>query len=323
MLRYRIIFGLLFSALLVGLFYLDSHLADSWPKAPWLAPPGTILVLALLTLIPLALREMQGLLRRQNVHISMRVCVAAALLSMAWPWISQVANEVKQFPTTQQQTAPAWATVAKHFDTVKPHYLVPTIMAASLLGAFIMHTRHHRIEGAITNAGGTLLAIVYLGVLPGFFLPICLTHGSWMVLGIVAIVKLADVGAYLTGRLIGRHKLIPWLSPGKTIEGFIGGLAFAGAAGVVLWHLKVPPHPADSNAVVTALRWVVPGALLGMVLGAVGQLGDLMESLLKRDAGVKDSGKVPGFGGVLDLLDSPLLAAPVAYWMLKLLGHVT
>ncbi|MEI8198315.1 MAG: hypothetical protein WCI73_20670, partial [Phycisphaerae bacterium] len=180
MLRYRIIFGLLFSALLVGIFYLDSHLAGSWPQAPWVAPPGSMLGLALLLLIPLALHEMQGLLRRQNVQISMRVCVVAALLSMVWPWISQVAVSVKQFPQTQQETAPAWAAVATHFDTVKPHYLIPTILAASLLGAFIMHTRHHRIEGAITNAGGTLLAIVYLGVLPGFFLPICLTHGSWM-----------------------------------------------------------------------------------------------------------------------------------------------
>jgi phosphatidate cytidylyltransferase len=58
---------------------------------------------------------------------------------------------------------------------------------------------------------------------------------------------------------------------------------------------------------------------MGIVLGAVGQLGDLLESLLKRDAGVKDSGKIPGFGGLLDLLDSPLLAAPAAYWLLKLI----
>ena len=156
----------------------------------------------------------------------------------------------------------------------------------------------------MANAGGTLLAITYLGVLPGFFLPICLTHSAWMLLAIVAIVKAADIGAYTTGHLIGKHKLIPWLSPGKTVEGFFGGLVFSALVALVLLHRQ----------------FSLPSALIaGLLLGAVGQLGDLLESLLKRDAGVKDSGKVPGFGGILDLLDSPLLAAPVAYWLLKLI----
>jgi phosphatidate cytidylyltransferase len=122
------------------------------------------------------------------------------------------------------------------------------------------------------------------------------------------VVKAADVGAYATGHLIGRHKLIAWLSPGKTIEGFIGGLVVAAIVAALI--LTPPINPSFTR----------PQALfVGLVLGGIGQLGDLLESLLKRDAGVKDSGKLPGFGGLLDLLDSPLLAAPAAYWLLKLI----
>ncbi len=175
----------------------------------------------------------------------------------------------------------------------------------------------------MANAGGTLLAIVYLGVLTGFYLPICMTHSAWMVLATVAVVKCADIGAYTTGRLIGRHKLIPWLSPGKTVEGFFGGLLFAGivGAGIAMFlqatRAGVGGDP-ERWAGVSQLAAILVGAASGVLLGATGQLGDLLESLLKRDAGVKDSGAVPGFGGVLDILDSPLLAAPVAYWLLKI-----
>jgi phosphatidate cytidylyltransferase len=248
---------------------------------------------------------MRSLLARENVHISMRITVVAAMLCMLWPWLEQVA-----------ESSP-WHSVEKWFRTVKPHNLVPTILAASLVAAFVMHSRTRRVEGAMANAGGTLLAIVYLGVLPGFFLPICLTHSAWMLLGICAIVKSADIGAYTAGKLLGRHKLIPWLSPGKTIEGFLGGLVLAGLVGALvagLFHLQ-------GGARWEALRPIpvlLGGMVAGVILGAVGQLGDLLESLLKREAGVKDSGALPGFGGVLDILDSPLLAAPVAYWLLKI-----
>jgi phosphatidate cytidylyltransferase len=116
-------------------------------------------------------------------------------------------------------------------------------------------------------------------------------------------VKCGDIGAYAVGRLFGRTKLAPVLSPGKTIEGSLGGLAFACAAAYfTFWAM------ADS----TPKRW---GWLAyGLLVGTAGMLGDLAESLLKRDAGRKDSSTwMPGFGGVLDILDSVLLAAPVAY----------
>jgi len=322
MLKYRVIFGLLFGALFIVLIGLDTHFSRNWPMGAYSTPRGSFVALGCLVVIPIALREMQRLLASENVTISMRITVVASLLCMIWPWIEQVSESVAEMHTTIEHSASIdpttrsselhtleatpWYRISQSGRTVKPHYLIPTVLAVSLVAAVVMHSRKHRVEGAMANAGGTLLAIVYLGVLPGFFLPICMTHSAWMMLAIVCIVKCADIGAYTAGHMIGRHKLIPWLSPGKTVEGFIGGLAFSGAIGA-------------AAAVIFHFTWE-QGLVAGILLGAVGQLGDLLESLLKRDAGVKDSGTVPGFGGVLDILDSPLLAAPVAYWLLKLIA---
>jgi phosphatidate cytidylyltransferase len=335
MLKHRIIFGLLFGALFIGLIYLDFWASRDWPRAAAWTPPGLFIALASLVVIPLGLWEMRALLAREHVNISMRITVVAAMLCMLWPWVEQVAESLSASPgptsavvvregenTLRVQAGDAraesaWQRVSRFVRTVKPHYLVPTILAASLVAAFAMHSRDQRVDGAMANAGGTLLAIVYLGVLPGFYLPICLTHSAWMMLAIVCVVKCADIGAFATGKAIGKHKLIPWLSPGKTVEGFLGGLALSGIMGALLaWTFHAW---AGGRWAAVAPEWALGGGLVaGIILGAVGQLGDLLESLLKRDAGVKDSGVVPGFGGVLDILDSPLLAAPVAYWMLKL-----
>jgi phosphatidate cytidylyltransferase len=118
-----------------------------------------------------------------------------------------------------------------------------------------------------------------------------------------AMVIFTDTGAYYTGRSIGRHKLAPAISPGKTIEGSAGGFIAAVAAGPVSRLLFFPELPlADS-------------LLLGAVIGIVSQVGDLAESMLKRSAGVKDSGTLlPGHGGMLDRIDSILFCAPIVYY---------
>jgi CDP-diglyceride synthetase len=339
MLRHRVILGLLISALFVGLITIDWFAAGGWPLANWSTPPGLLVACVTAVAVALALWEMRHLLARQNVHISFRITVIASLLCLIWPWLGQFDDSIQErlsWPSSVPGMAPPgspdrllrlqhspWYYVGKWSHSVKPHYLIPTILAAAFLAALVKHSRDRRVEGAMASAGGTLLAIVYLGVLPGFYLPICMTHSAWMVFAVVAIVKCADIGAFATGKLVGKHKLIPWLSPGKTVEGFLGGLLLAGVIGALFGYIMKtfpPVNPLDAE------RWahiplqfaILGGGLSGILLGAVGQLGDLLESLLKRDAGVKDSGAVPGFGGVLDILDSPLLAAPVAYWLLKL-----
>ena len=302
MFKHRLVYGLAFGISLLVMFYFDQVLSRGWPGRPMSFPPGTLIALSLALIIPLAVTEMAQLLKYENVIISRRVCMASSVLCMLWPWLEQLSEMLLDHPTG---ASPVAIKIATWFHTVKPHYLVPTVMAAALVGALGMFSRRQKVDGAMANAGGSLLAIVYLGVLPGFYLPIRLSHSAGMIVSILLMVKCADMGAYGVGRMMGRHKLIPWLSPGKTWEGFIGGVAAAGLVGALLTHFS------------PEFDWW-QGTIAGLMLGTCGQLGDLLESLLKRDAGVKDSGNVPGFGGVLDLLDSPLLAAPVAYWMLKL-----
>ena len=155
-----------------------------------------------------------------------------------------------------------------------------------------------------------------------------LTHSTWVIAGIIVITKFGDCGAYFTGRLIGRHKLIPWLSPNKTWEGLGGAVVVAMLTAVlVAWGLneaeRAGPWQVDGDThTPCGVRFQYPlmaAVVAGAVLGLVGHVGDLVASLLKRDAGVKDFGNiVPGFGGLIDLFDSPIVVAPVAYWMLHL-----
>ena len=142
----------------------------------------------------------------------------------------------------------------------------------------------------------------YVGLLLSFAIPLRLVGGMTALAAMLVAVKMCDTGAYTVGRLIGRHKLAPVISPGKTIEGAIGGILFASASTCgLLYLLGLPPRWG---------AWIVFAA----VMAVVGILGDLAESLFKRDMGRKDSsGYLPGFGGFLDLLDSVLIAAPVAY----------
>ncbi|MCX7009821.1 MAG: phosphatidate cytidylyltransferase, partial [Kiritimatiellaeota bacterium] len=129
----------------------------------------------------------------------------------------------------------------------------------------------------------------------------------WLILYLLLVVKLSDTGAYFVGCTIGHHKLVPRISPKKTWEGFFGGLAFALVASLLWWHF--------SGGRLGPLAFPLPHAIgLALLLALMGVLGDLAESILKRAANVKDSASyIQGMGGVLDVLDSLLLAAPTLY----------
>ena len=139
-------------------------------------------------------------------------------------------------------------------------------------------------------------------------------QGSALLAFPMAITWINDTLAYFVGRAIGRHKLIPKVSPGKTFEGAIAGLV----GGVITaWMLGAKVLGPYVGLEASALRW----AWGGVLIAGVAQLGDLAESLLKREAGVKDSGRLlPGHGGVLDRFDALFFAIPVAYWFLRSLG---
>ncbi|MFW6032287.1 MAG: phosphatidate cytidylyltransferase, partial [Phycisphaeraceae bacterium] len=176
-------------------------------------------------------------------------------------------------------------------------------------------------EGSVAVASVSLFALIYLGTLPGFYLAIRHDHSAWVVAALIVITKSCDVGAYFTGRAIGRHKLVPWLSPGKTWEGLGGGVLLSALLAAVLAWVGNTWFSGPDATVRAYPLWFA--AVAGLALGLAGQFGDLTASLFKRDAGVKDSGRsIPGFGGLLDVVDSPLVVAPLAYWLLRLLDVV-
>ncbi|MEO8589840.1 MAG: phosphatidate cytidylyltransferase [Flavobacteriales bacterium] len=153
--------------------------------------------------------------------------------------------------------------------------------------------------------GGLLTVMLFVGLPFGstvwFF-----AHGSWLFVGFMLMLWTNDTGAYLVGRTIGRTKLLPAVSPKKTVEGFIGGVLLTMAVGYVL-SLYQP--------MLSMTEWLACGALVGITA----TLGDLLESALKRARGVKDSGTIlPGHGGMLDRFDGFLLAAPVILLYLRL-----
>ena len=155
--------------------------------------------------------------------------------------------------------------------------------------------------GVITNCGTNLFAIIYLGLLSSFVLGVRIDFGLWPLLMFIFTVKSSDIGAYTIGKLFGKHKFSPKISPGKTWEGMAGAVIFAAVVGSIF-------------AGVCGIMPVRLGAVFGSVFAFLGQLGDLAESMIKRDAARKDSASsLPGFGGILDVIDSPLATAPFAY----------
>lgn len=205
-----------------------------------------------------------------------------------------------------------WGTLSATGDSSRSEEMFVLALA---LGFFVIFARqfHQKFNPRpLETMAGTLMGVMYIGFLLSFFVRLVYAWGSSpdsraLLLYMIVIVKCGDIGAFFTGRSLGRHKLIPRISPAKSWEGCIGGVAMA---------ITV------SLAVAGALRWVVGpvavppihAAIIGALLGVTGILGDLAESLLKRAAGVKDSGTIlPGLGGWLDVLDSLLPAAPVLY----------
>jgi phosphatidate cytidylyltransferase len=139
--------------------------------------------------------------------------------------------------------------------------------------------------------------------------------GQFYVLYLIAVTKFSDMGAYLTGSLIGKHMMVPHISPKKSWEGFVGALFFSSLASCGLF-LLMPNQLA-------ALTWT-HAIVLGLILGFAAVIGDLAESIVKRSTGVKDSGNfLPGIGGALDLMDSLLFTAPLLFFYLRLVIRVS
>jgi phosphatidate cytidylyltransferase len=193
--------------------------------------------------------------------------------------------------------------------------------AIAMIGAEM--GRYRQPGTSVVHAALGIFAMVYVGLLMSFLALLRLHEsnewGLLALLSVLAITKMADTGAYFFGRMLGRHKMTPLLSPGKTWEGGAGGVVAACATSWACFHWLGPW--------LVGTRYIEPplaaSLIYGLILAAAGMHGDLAESLLKRDMQRKDSSSwLPGLGGVLDIIDSVLVAAPCAYlcWILGLVG---
>ncbi len=204
-----------------------------------------------------------------------------------------------------------------------PFDLLPLALGLSIIGSLIAELPHYDHKGALSDWALMLSGALYVGGLlgylvlirslatplkPGLLTPLGLSSGAAWIYFVLAITWLQDAFAYFIGKRLGRHKMAPGLSPKKTWEGAAGGMIGAIIAGVAAtFILGLPISP-------------LAGAALGAVGGIVGPLGDLAESMIKRQVGLKDAGNIiPGHGGLLDRVDSLMFTAPALFYLILLL----
>jgi len=195
-------------------------------------------------------------------------------------------------------------------------------LAVGLMSAFLAQVARPARARSVEDWAWTMAGMLYPATLLGYLVLLRSlpgAHGLAWTLLLLSLMWTNDSLAYLAGRVFGRRPLFPSLSPKKTVEGAVGGFAGSIAIG-----LAAPAIAAAVGGVLAPLAGVDPLALavVGAVAGVVGPAGDLSESFLKRQAGVKDSGDlIPGHGGVLDRVDSTIFAAPVVYYAALWLGR--
>jgi phosphatidate cytidylyltransferase len=288
MLKYRLLFGTLMVLCLIGLILAGAHFDGSLSadKDDNARIQGSLFCLLVVLIAFLAVPEMAKMAGRKNARIFMPLAIASsAVLATSWYW-RQFANDPIAFQL----------------------YYVLFAAAFCLLAIFLYQAVLFGTSGVIVNCAVNFFTVFYLGFLSSFILGLRINFGPWALLMFIFTVKFADTGAYTIGRLFGKHKFAPRISPGKTWEGMAGAVlfgiitavGFSVSCGIMPWYY---------------------GMLFGAIFAFLGQLGDLAESMIKRDAEEKDSSaNIPGFGGVLDVIDSPLGTAPVAYAFFMLIN---
>ncbi len=278
MLKYRLLFGTLmtvfFTAVVIFDGWIDGSLTASVADDKPVQATFLCILIALL-LIPAQL-ELSKLAVVKNLKIFTPISIIASILfATCWYWPQLV-------------------------EISPPIYLL-FLSAFSLLALLLTQYIRYGTSAVLANCGANYFSIIYLGLLSAFCVVIRIDLGPWPLLMFVFVVKSADIGAYMFGKLFGKHKFSPKISPGKTWEGMAGAVViammvaifFAVSCGIMVWWLAL---------------------IFGFCFAFIGQFGDLAESMIKRDAEQKDAAnKVPGFGGILDIVDSPLVAAPFAY----------
>ena len=269
--------------LLVGLVLLDGWLDGSVTAsaADNSRIQGTLLAALLVAILSLGGIELAKLAAAKGLVVLNPVAgIGLALLATTWYWPQLI-----------------------HISQSMYLLLVMAIVLAALL-----LQQHFQLgnSGVLGNCGISCFSLWYLGLLGAFVLGVRIDAGPYAVSAFIFVVKSSDIGAYTFGKLFGKHKLSPRVSPGKTWEGLAGAIVAAAVVSIAF-------------ALVFGIMRVWLAPIFGACMAVVGQLSDLAESMLKRDAQQKDSSsRVPGFGGILDVVDSLLFAAPLAYVFFRL-----
>jgi phosphatidate cytidylyltransferase len=300
MLRWRLAVSAILIPSFFGLFWLDSRMGDGAP-------------ILLILVIGLALRganEMVDLLWTRSFTPNRIIVSASCVLVAAAAWWGRFAKMPIEIPSNDNTLAQ-----------------VMLAYSLTVLAMFLLATYRYREPGAsMETLGAELLIVSYIGVLLGVASQLRWVIGAdagYLVMGsLLVVVKGGDVGAYFFGRLFGKRKMVPHLSPGKTWAGGVGALVGSALSAVIWLSYATPLFTPKDRTPWEAGSWIY-SAIYGLILGVTGLIGDLCESLIKRDVGKKDSARLlPGFGGLLDLMDSVLYAGPVAYVLWKALKLV-
>ncbi len=264
--------------------------------SPHHAVTNWMLLAIMLALAWFGLREFYGLIERRGLACYPRVGLIAGVAFIALGFL----HLVGMIPMPGNDAAAS----AAEFDM--------SLVACWVLALLVRRFLDHDLTRGLLPIATTLLGLLYVPWLLNFITRMAFhpgVEGRYYVLYFILVTKFSDLGAYVTGSLLGRHKMIPRISPGKTWEGFAGAVAIS--TGVSLLFAGALGHRLAGMTLVHA-------AVLGVLLSIAAVLGDLIESLFKREAGAKDSGRVlPGIGGILDLLDSLLFNAPLMYLYLR------
>jgi len=278
MLKHRLFFGTLMTLLFTAIVIFDGWLDGSLTRSTADDKPvqGTVLCILIALLVIPSQIELSKLAATRNLKVFLPVSITGSILLATWRFWQQIAG-------------------------FRPEIYLLFISVFVLSALLLYQYARHGTSGVLANCGVNCFSMWYLGLLSSFCLAMRIEFGLWPMLMFVFVIKCSDIGAYAIGTLYGKRRFAPKISPAKSWEGMGGACAaavivavgFAVGCGIMAW-------------------WMAVG--FGLCFAFLGQMGDLAESMMKRDAERKDSAnKVPGFGGVLDIIDSILIAAPLAY----------
>ncbi len=334
----RILYGAMSIAALLGLFASDVAIAK-FPFVIAMDGPvgdllrrGSLIPLLFTFILVLGAAEMLQLLRRRGANPHARFALLMTGIFVLTPWLA----------------ASRWLGAGP--AQIEGFFWQVIWVAVTVIGAGVLSVARRTPEEILRDAGATMTIVFVVGFLGSLAVQLrcgCDTpeqDGAWLLLITLLVTKASDIGAYFTGSFIGRHKLLPNISPAKTIEGSLGGGLASALVAVLIVRAAAPPaawlasHQDDQVATMAANLMqmasdatrsfampsgdgaISPGvraAIFGFLMSLAGQFGDLVESSFKRDASVKDSGKImPRYGGILDLVDSPVYAMPVGWFFL-------